>query len=63
MAPGDLSTMADRVVGIINHQPDAPIKSRHDGILPAEFDIDTMVRQQIHLYDELLIEQGMLEAV
>ncbi|HHZ83762.1 MAG TPA: glycosyltransferase family 1 protein [Nitrospirales bacterium] len=63
VAPGDLSTMADRVVGIINHQPDAPIKSRHDGILPAEFDIDTMVRQQIHLYDELLIEQGMLEAV
>ena len=54
VAPGDLSTMADRVVGIINRQPDVPAKLRGGGVLPDEFDIDMMVRQQVQLYDELL---------
>jgi glycosyltransferase involved in cell wall biosynthesis len=54
VAPGDLSSMTDRVIEIINMQPGAPIKLRDDGVLPDEFDIDTMVRQQMQLYDELL---------
>ncbi len=54
VAPGDLSTMADRVVGIINRQPDVPAKLRGGGVLPDEFDIDMMVRRQVQLYDELL---------
>ena len=62
VAPGDLATMADRVIEILNCQPDAPTKLRDDGVLPDEFDIDTMVRQQMQLYDELLRAQGMVEA-
>ncbi len=54
VAPGDLSTMADRVIEIVSIQPSAPIKLRDAGVLPNEFDIDTMVRQQMQLYDELL---------
>ena len=54
VASGDLSTMADRVVGIINRQPNAPAKLRGGGVLPDEFDIDMMVRRQVQLYDELL---------
>ena len=60
--PGDLSAMTDRVIGIINGEPDTPIKLRDDGILLDEFDIDTMVRQQMQLYGELLRAQGMVEA-
>ncbi len=54
VASGDLSTMADRVIRIIKCQSDVPTKSCVGRVIPDEFDIKAMVRQQMQLYDELL---------
>ena len=61
VAPGDFPAMADRVIRIINGESDAPIKMRGDEIIPDEYDIDTMVLQQMQLYSELLGAKRMVK--
>ncbi len=46
--------MVDRVLEIITRQSDAPAKFLGDVVFPDEFDIDTMLQQQMKLYGGFL---------
>lgn len=57
--PGDLTAMAERVLGLLNAPELARDMGQQGRALPAEFDIRAMVRQQEHEYERLLaVEKG-----
>ena len=56
--PGDVDSMADRVVRLLKDQDLADRMGREGNRVVDEFDQDTMVRKQEELYERLLKEKG-----
>jgi glycosyltransferase involved in cell wall biosynthesis len=57
--PGDVDSMADRVVCLLKDQDLADRMGREGNRVVDEFDQDTMVRKQEELYERLLREKGI----
>ena len=58
-SPGDIKTMADRVVLLLKDQDRALRMGRAGSLAVDEWDQDTMVRKQEALYERLLKEKGL----
>ncbi|TAJ08523.1 MAG: glycosyltransferase family 1 protein [Nitrospirae bacterium] len=52
--PGDVRSLAERVLALLNHPEEAARMGQAGRSLPAEFDIHEMVRQQEREYDRFL---------
>jgi glycosyltransferase involved in cell wall biosynthesis len=57
--PGDVDTMADRVIHLLKDPDLATRMGREGSRVVDEFDQDTMVRRQEELYERLLKEKGL----